>query len=243
MVQEFPGEIWKDVDIPYTNVIKPRLEISNFGRLRTTNKLYTRKILKGSLINGYSIIRIKLFKPADPQITAAFKTRKEYLDNLKDRILTLEKGNTNELEGLRKQLALEEKNLREDIRKYDLSRTINFHSLTHILVAKYFCRKKSELHTIVGHIDYNKLNNDYRNLRWMTLEENLEHQRSSPAVINSREANNGSVKLTVTKVKMLKKLLREGKSIKNLSKSFKVTDTQIKRIMRGENWKDVEAAP
>jgi hypothetical protein len=41
----------------------------------------------------------------------------------------------------------------------------------------------------------------------------------------------------------LKKLLQENKPIKNLVKQFKVTETQILRIKRGENWGSVEAAP
>ncbi len=41
---------------------------------------------------------------------------------------------------------------------------------------------------------------------------------------------------------LLKKLLNQGKPIKQLVKQFKVTDTQIFRIKRGENWADIEAA-
>jgi len=41
---------------------------------------------------------------------------------------------------------------------------------------------------------------------------------------------------------LLKKLLNQGKPMKQLVKQFKVTDTQIFRIKRGENWADIEAA-
>jgi hypothetical protein len=42
---------------------------------------------------------------------------------------------------------------------------------------------------------------------------------------------------------LLKKLLNEGKPMKQLIKQFKITDTQILRIKRGENWSSVAAAP
>ncbi len=51
-----------------------------------------------------------------------------------------------------------------------------------------------------------------------------------------------ATKLTVTKVMLLKKLLNQGKPMRMLVKQFKITDTQILRIKRGENWADVQAA-
>jgi uncharacterized protein YerC len=41
---------------------------------------------------------------------------------------------------------------------------------------------------------------------------------------------------------LLKKMLNQGKPMRTLVKQFKVTDTQILRIKRGENWGDIEAA-
>ncbi len=83
----------------------------------------------------------------------------------------------------------------------------------------------------------------------MTPEENYEHQKSSPHVIKEKEErryrrkpNTGVIKLTVTKVMLLKKLLNQGKPMKQLVRQFKVTETQIYRIKRGENWGDIEAA-
>jgi Mor family transcriptional regulator len=84
----------------------------------------------------------------------------------------------------------------------------------------------------------------------MTADENYLHQQSSPVVIASRTYTNGrrkedasSTKLSVTKVMLLKKLLNEGKTMKQLAKQFKVTETQILRIKRGINWAEVQAAP
>jgi hypothetical protein len=83
----------------------------------------------------------------------------------------------------------------------------------------------------------------------MTPEENYEHQKSSPYVIKDKQqrrdrqqSNPNRAKLTVTRVMLLKKLLNEGKPMKQLVKLFKVTDTQIIRIKRGENWANIPAA-
>jgi len=83
----------------------------------------------------------------------------------------------------------------------------------------------------------------------MKPEENWAHQQKSPHVIEKKKraldygnAASRVNKLTITRVMLLKKLLREGKPIKTLVKQFKITDTQIRRIQRGENWGNVEAA-
>ena len=103
--------------------------------------------------------------------------------------------------------------------------------------------------TIVAHLDHDKLNNKVTNLKWMTPEENYEHQKTSPYVIKDKlqrqvrqQSNPNRAKLTVTKVMLLKKLLNEGKPTKQLVKVFKVTDTQIIRIKKGENWSNISAS-
>ena len=50
------------------------------------------------------------------------------------------------------------------------------------------------------------------------------------------------MKLSTTKVMLMKKLINEGKENKQLVKIFKVSETQIIRIRKGENWGGVEAA-
>ena len=138
-----------------------------------------------------------------------------------------------------------EKAQREELK----SRTIHYHSLIHRLVADYFLPKPTPGQTVVAHRDHDKLNNRAGNLKWMTREENYEHQKTSPLVIKEnqerrhrRKENSRATKLTVTKVMLLKKLLNQGKPMKQLVKQFKITNTQIVRIQRGENWPDVPAA-
>ena len=101
----------------------------------------------------------------------------------------------------------------------------------------------------MAHLDYKKLNNHVSNLKWMTPEENFAHQQKSPFVIKEKEQrklnprrNSKVAKLTVTKVMLLKKLLNQNKPVRQLVKQFKITDMQIYRIKRGENWGGIPAA-
>ncbi len=128
-------------------------------------------------------------------------------------------------------------------------RTINQGLLVHRLVADFFCNKPSEQHESVIHKDFNKLNNHWENLQWATMEENIAHQQYSPHVIAEKENRKniakrtaGNYKLTVTRVMLIKKRLLEGRTMRQLSRQFKVTETQIARIKKGENWAHVPAA-
>ena len=251
MAKDFPGERWKTIqfDIEFTNTF--RIEISNYGRLRTFNKISDGNIIKGSLTEGYRIVRLKLYHPREEHIQAR-------LDHLKQQVFKLaRKLKSQKINGENKLVISETAKLLEVMRKnvshkfqQDLKdRTINYHSLIHRLVAIYFLQSPKHGQSVVAHLDHDKLNNRVANLKWMTPEENQAHQQQSPYVIKDKElrrqrqqSNPNRTKLTVTKVMLLKKLLNEGKPMKQLVRTFKVTDTQILRIKRGENWSNVPAA-
>lgn len=251
MLKDYPGENWKTVAFEQEFTNKFRLEVSNLGRLRTFNKISDGNILNGSMINGYKIIRLKLFRPREENVQAKFDYLQQQVFKLARRLKSqieaeeskdVVKDTTLTLETLKKNLS---KKFADDLKK----RTINYHSLIHRLVAEYFLKSPADGQTIVAHLDYDKLNNRATNLKWMTPEENYEHQKSSPHVIqekldrkNGSRENSRAAKLTVTKVMLMKKLINQGKPMKQLVKQFKVTDTQIFRIKRGENWSGVEAA-
>ena len=251
MKQIYPGEQWKAIrfDFPFTNDC--RIEISNFGRLRTYNKVSDGNIINGSMVNGYRIIRLKFHSPRDKETHARFDYLKGQVDMLasKLKLLKNESEATDSIAATENLLTAFKTNLQKELRQDLRSRTVYYHSLIHRLVADYFLQKPRDNQTIVAHLDYDKLNNRSANLKWMTPEENYEHQRSSPFVINQKlrmkqNGNNHSthIKLSVTKVMLLKKLLSQGKPMHQLVKIFKVTDTQIFRIKRGENWSEIEAA-
>ena len=251
MTKDYPGEKWKTVkfDFDFTNDF--RLEVSNFGRLRNFNKISDGNLVNGSIINGYRIIRLKLYRPREENVQAKFDYLQQQVFKLARKLKSqTQNGESKQvisdttllLDTFKKKLS---KQFQDDLKE----RTINYHSLFHRLVAHYFLEAPTNQHTIVAHLDYEKLNNRAYNLRWMTPEENYEHQKHSPYVIKElqerrqkRKENSRATKLSVTKVMLMKKLINQGKTMKQLVRQFKVTDTQIFRIKRGENWADIEAA-
>lgn len=250
MTKNYPGEQWKIIqfDFAYTN--ETSLEVSNFGRVRSFNKISSGNILNGDMINGYRILRLRFYRPRDKEIQKRFDHLKQQVARLSRKLKTLKenkesKKTINETAALLDSL---KNNLSEKLKADSKERTINYHSLIHRLVADHFLKKPTAKQTIVSHLDHDKLNNRASNLRWMTIEENYEHQKSSPHVISDkkdrleRRSTNSNTKLTVTKVMLLKKLIKEDKPVKQLVKTFKVTETQILRIKRGENWGDIKAA-
>jgi len=111
----------------------------------------------------------------------------------------------------------------------------------HKLVAEYFVVRERSDQTFVIHLDHDKLNNYYQNLRWVTKDEMVEHNRENPNVKNRPTVRNArNYKLTESKVKIIKKLLRNDKNrLKMIAKQFGITHTQLNRIRSGENWRHV----
>ncbi len=249
--KNYIGERWRPVEINLGQINLNRIEISNFGRVRSFNQMSDGNILDGSMVNGYRIIRLKFFTQRDEKTELAFLYHKTQIAKFakklaKMQLENLDKAAIKEATSLIKGL---KKNLQQKTAEDTKNRTLHYHSLVHRLVATYFVKQPSDNHCIVSHLDYDKLNNKASNLKWMTQPQNVVHQQSSPKVIadkanrrSTSQKGGRNAKLTVTKVMLLKKLLNEGKEIKKLAKQFKVTETQIIRIKKGENWGDVPAA-
>ncbi len=104
----------------------------------------------------------------------------------------------------------------------------------HKIIAEYFLSEKSENKSIVIHLDYNRKNNHYKNLKWVSREEAIEHRRNDKEYDEKKVRN---AKLTSDKVIELKKLLKEGKMRPyRIAQLFRITHTQLNRIKSGENW-------
>jgi hypothetical protein len=125
----------------------------------------------------------------------------------------------------------------------------NKHLFISKLVAEYFIPKTSDEQVYVLHLDRKRDNDDYRNLRWATKEEMIEHSRKSPFVKQAKlnliehNLNANGRKLTVTKVILIKKLLAKPNQttrLKMIAKQFGVSEMQIRRIKSGENWSQVK---
>ncbi len=260
MITTLPGEKWKVIafDFKFTNDYQ--LQVSNMGRLKAFNKFSDGDLLQGSTINGYRIIRLKLYQPKDKKTKDRLTAQHQQVLSAQEKInakkhtLLSTKRNDPAAKKLKAEIAdatAKIKDMKTALRKarqQDIkNRTMHYHSLVHRLVAEHFCKAKSPKHSVVAHLDYDKMNNKASNLKWMTPEENYQHQQKSPFVIAEKrdrvtiyKDHPRGAKLTVDKVKELKKLLKDGKKIKTLVKKFKITDTQILRIKRGENWAGVE---
>lgn len=250
-MKEYHGEIWKKVRIKLAFEANSRLEVSNYGRVRSFNKASDGNILNGGMVEGYRIIRMRFYKPRDEQT-------QKMLDRLQRKVLNLSRKLKAQIAAEESKLTINEtarelKALKKSVSKKFQSelksRATNYQQLVHRLVAEYFLPRPTAKQKVVAHLDYNKLNNRASNLRWMSSEENYEHQKGSPYVIEEKKQRKETfkiqphgAKLTVTKVMLLKKMLNEGKPLRQLSKRFKVTDTQILRIKRGENWGEIPAA-
>ncbi len=251
-------EEWKAINLGEGFINDTRLEVSNHGRVKTYNKVNNGKLIKGSMINGYPIVRIRLFKPREEKMLLELQQlQSAYLSNQKKiREIRQElKHNPDDVSlghELESETALLEQNKKKYDRKFkaDLkARTTYFAALVHRMVAENFIKSDSPEKTVVAHLDHDKLNNRIDNLCWMTPAENSTHQQLSPHVIADKEKRKTNVlneggrsKLSITKVMFLKKLLNEGKTTHSLAKQFKITETQVIRIKREENWGSVEAA-
>ena len=249
MTNEIAGEKWKNIkfDIEHTNVFT--MQVSNMGRIRTYNSISDGGIINGSMINGYKIIKFKLFKLRDKKLQAKFDKEQKKVFELarimKFQINDWEKKNI--IKASTELYLAEKEKLSKKFADDLKARTINYHSLIHRLVANYFLMAPKKNESVVAHLDHNKLNNRADNLKWMTAEENYAHQAKSPAVIKDkklRQIKNSekptAAKLTVEKVLEIKKLLEQGKNVIKIAAKYKVSDVQVYRIKRGENWKGVK---
>jgi hypothetical protein len=117
------------------------------------------------------------------------------------------------------------------------------------LVAEFFIPKTSEEQRHVLHLDYVRDNDSVKNLRWATYQEMQEHIKKSPRVIESKKnliehnLKSDGRKLTITKVIRLKKILskpNQNTRIKILAKQFGISEMQVNRIKRGENWSHIK---
>lgn len=115
--------------------------------------------------------------------------------------------------------------------------------MVHRLAAEAFQKRKSGKHTFVIHLNYKKTDNNLKNLRWASKEEMEKHQQKNPNVLRSRrERQVEGHKLNIAKVKQIKKMIKHpsGKTMKSIAKKFRISEMQLYRIKRGENWGHVK---
>ena len=110
----------------------------------------------------------------------------------------------------------------------------------HKFVAENFVESESKEQTCVIHTDYQKDNNKWNNLKWVTEEEWKAHVKDSPIYKKGREKRMKSYKLTETKVKMMKKMLSNKQNKRKIiARKFDVSESLVRRIEKGEYWSHV----
>jgi hypothetical protein len=112
-------------------------------------------------------------------------------------------------------------------------------------VAEQFLPKENEEEIFVIHLDFDKTNNRLDNLRWATKQQSEVHNQKNPTVIQSisnmvEDIRQGKRnKLNPSKVLFIRNKLDDPKRktrMKMLAKQFDVSEMQLYRIKRRENW-------
>ncbi|MDA3891682.1 MAG: NUMOD4 domain-containing protein [Salinivirgaceae bacterium] len=114
--------------------------------------------------------------------------------------------------------------------------------LVHKITAELFVKKTDEAQNTVIHLDWNKGNNHSSNLQWVTKE--LAYKRMFKRIHDKRRNSKEKIitysKLNVEDVVRIKSMLSRGITQNVIAKLFCVSEMQITRIKRGENWSHVK---
>jgi len=114
----------------------------------------------------------------------------------------------------------------------------------HHAVAELFLPTKQPDQDRIIHIDFDKGNNVYSNLKWANKAEWWAQQDKNPKVIAAKVRRTYS-KLTEAKVAIIKRKLFDPNRktrLKMLAKQYGVSEMQLHRIKTGENWGSVKPA-
>ena len=247
-------EKWKTYPLEFEFEEDYKIEISNYGRVKTYNVLQP----DGAIVNcsreqGYPILKKTFHKKRtesdaqkleelDYEISIHQEKIKETKKNLE---ISLQERKIL-LVDLRKErdlLVKKRKNLNHKINK---KRAIYFSLLIHKAVAELFLEKPSPEHQFVIHKDYKKDNNMVSNLEWATKKQTYDRYAHNPYYKVKKFEDNlygrktvrvKTSKLSVNDVLYIKNKLMKGDiTSKKLAEQFGVSDMQIYRIKTGENW-------
>lgn len=106
----------------------------------------------------------------------------------------------------------------------------------HRLVAEHFI-PNPENKSQVNHIDGNKLNNNVKNLEWVTASENVKHSYDNG--LTPKGEKHHQSKLKEREVRQIKSLLDRGCSQMKIARMFNISQCPISEIKRGVTWKNI----
>ena len=116
----------------------------------------------------------------------------------------------------------------------------------HREIAKLFCKKPSPRFKFVIHVNHKKEDNNFKNLKWATIDEVGTHQQGSPQKIayKEKQANKTEgLKLNINKVRSIKEAInnpRRKLTYKQMATKYNVSEMTLYRIKSGENWGKVK---
>ena len=120
---------------------------------------------------------------------------------------------------------------------------VPFRYYVHKLVAEIWIPKPSEKHIYVTHLDRNLKNNHISNLEWLT-QETLDQQYREYFKQKYNASRHPKImtnnKLNEKDIKLLKSMLQRGVVQAMIAKMFCISEMQVTRIKRGENWGHVQ---
>jgi len=112
----------------------------------------------------------------------------------------------------------------------------------HKIIADKWLEKGRDDQTFVIHIDRNKKNNHYSNLKWMSLQELTAFKAEVGTYLTKNRKRNANYKMNPTLVRLLRKKLAEGKTKKKvIAKQFGISESHIEDIIKGKAWGWVDA--
>ena len=120
---------------------------------------------------------------------------------------------------------------------YHFVYTGNKQERTHRLVAEAFLGEVRDGFE-VNHKDGNKANNELSNLEWCTRAENTKHGHRTKLINNFGERN-GRAKLTESDIFKIRVLANIGHKHRSLSEQFKVSKSNIDKIVKMKIWKNI----
>ena len=114
-----------------------------------------------------------------------------------------------------------------------------YQKLLHRLVATTFIDNPNPKYTVVNHIDGNKLNNNINNLEWTTIGMNVSMAWGA-GLNDCRGAKNGRAIVNEDDVREMRKLHKEGKTIKELAITYGLSRTATSSIVNYKTWTHIE---